>query len=173
MQGEYFDIPTSTLTPVQIREKLAALAASVIGDSVAGDFSELLKLKSTPNGGVTVTDDLKYTSKCCSIRECSVIRLAEASVHSQILPAEWRARLADGTLGWPSPGPSQQLVAREGVVRVPRVQGHRLNPASYHEQDVSLYLALLNIRIHRPISYSVIDTRRHQTPFSPSCLNAG
>ncbi|KAJ7055102.1 hypothetical protein C8F01DRAFT_1161061 [Mycena amicta] len=62
-QGEYFDIPSSTLTPLQIREKLAALAAEVIPANAAGDFSELLALKSSPNGGNAVTDDLKYTIK--------------------------------------------------------------------------------------------------------------
>lgn len=62
-QGEYFDIPTSTLTPTQIRENLAQLAASVIGSGLKDEFSELLKLKTTPNGGVAVTDDLKYTIK--------------------------------------------------------------------------------------------------------------
>lgn len=62
-QEEYFDIPTSTLTPLQIREKLAALAASVIGEDKKGSFADVLTLKSTPNGGVDVTDDLKYTVK--------------------------------------------------------------------------------------------------------------
>ncbi|KAH9938097.1 thioredoxin-like protein [Fomitopsis serialis] len=52
-QGEYFDIPTSNLTPVQIRAKLAELVSQ----------TDLLALKSTPNGGVDVTDDLKYTIK--------------------------------------------------------------------------------------------------------------
>jgi len=63
-QGEYYDIPTSTLSPIQIREKLAALFAEtgVSGDKVE-EFKELLKLKSTPNGGVSVTDELKYTIK--------------------------------------------------------------------------------------------------------------
>ena len=61
-QGEYFDIPTSTLTPLQIREKLAALAAEVVPTSVGGNFADLLVLKSSPNGGNAVTDDLKYTS---------------------------------------------------------------------------------------------------------------
>jgi hypothetical protein len=49
------------LTPLQIREKLAALSAQVIPNKVE-DFKELLKLKGSPNGGVDVTDDLKYTS---------------------------------------------------------------------------------------------------------------
>jgi hypothetical protein len=63
-QGEYYDIPTSTLTPVQIREKLASLYAETdaTGDQVEA-FRDLLRNKSTPNGGVSVTDELKYTSK--------------------------------------------------------------------------------------------------------------
>ncbi|KAJ6499693.1 hypothetical protein C8R47DRAFT_1111428 [Mycena vitilis] len=64
-QGEYFDIPTSTLTPLQIREKLAALAGDVVPvpTDAAGNFADLLVLKSSPNGGNSVTDDLKYTIK--------------------------------------------------------------------------------------------------------------
>ena len=62
-QGEYFDIPTSTLTPIQIREKLATLAASIIGEDKKSAVLDILTLKSTPNGGIAVTDDLKYTSK--------------------------------------------------------------------------------------------------------------
>ncbi|KAI0307067.1 hypothetical protein B0F90DRAFT_1622059 [Multifurca ochricompacta] len=63
-QDEYYDIPTSTLTPVQIREKLASLFVET-GASVneVNAFTELLKLKGTPNGGVSVTDELKYTVK--------------------------------------------------------------------------------------------------------------
>ncbi|KAK1227553.1 hypothetical protein PQX77_009462 [Marasmius sp. AFHP31] len=60
-QDEYFDIPTSNLTPIQIREKLAHLASQAgVNQS---NFSDLLTLKSSPNGGVDVTDDLKYTVK--------------------------------------------------------------------------------------------------------------
>ncbi|KAJ7222690.1 hypothetical protein C8J57DRAFT_1392091 [Mycena rebaudengoi] len=62
-QGEYFDIPTSTLTPLEIREKLANLAAEVAPANTIEEFKELLKLKSSPNGGNAVTDDLKYTVK--------------------------------------------------------------------------------------------------------------
>ncbi|EMD40528.1 hypothetical protein CERSUDRAFT_44584 [Gelatoporia subvermispora B] len=62
-QEEFFDIPTSTLTPLQIREKLAHIAAGVIGEQNVPAFKDLLALKSTPNGGVAVTDDLKYTIK--------------------------------------------------------------------------------------------------------------
>ncbi|KAF7305706.1 Disulfide bond formation protein D [Mycena chlorophos] len=66
-QAEYFDVPTSTLTPIQIRAKLAALAGEVVpagaAGNTAGAFADLLVLKGTPNGGVDVTDDLKYTIK--------------------------------------------------------------------------------------------------------------
>ncbi|PCH40960.1 hypothetical protein WOLCODRAFT_143319 [Wolfiporia cocos MD-104 SS10] len=41
-QGEYFDISTSTQTPLQIRANLAALAAKTIGAGPAGAFAELL-----------------------------------------------------------------------------------------------------------------------------------
>ena len=63
-QEEYYDIPASTLTALQIREKLASLYAEsgVSGDQVEA-FKDLLRNKSTPNGGVSVTDELKYTSK--------------------------------------------------------------------------------------------------------------
>ncbi|KDQ64204.1 hypothetical protein JAAARDRAFT_27831 [Jaapia argillacea MUCL 33604] len=62
-QGDYFDIPSSQLTPLQIREKLVALAATVIGKDKAEEVKDLLTLKGSPNGGVAVTDELKYTIK--------------------------------------------------------------------------------------------------------------
>ncbi|CCM01739.1 uncharacterized protein FIBRA_03805 [Fibroporia radiculosa] len=62
-QGEYFDIPASTMTPLQIREKLAELAGETLGRDKVGAFQQLLALKSTPNGGNGVTDDVKYTVK--------------------------------------------------------------------------------------------------------------
>ncbi|KAN0126747.1 hypothetical protein V8E52_000387 [Russula decolorans] len=63
-QEEYYDIPASTLTAIQIREKLASLYAEsgVSGDQIEV-FKDLLRNKSTPNGGVSVTDELKYTIK--------------------------------------------------------------------------------------------------------------
>ncbi|KZP13438.1 hypothetical protein FIBSPDRAFT_921625 [Athelia psychrophila] len=62
-QGEYFDIPTSTLTPLQIRENLVKLAAEYIPANKVDELKALLALKSSPNGGIAVTDDLKYTIK--------------------------------------------------------------------------------------------------------------
>ncbi|KAG1735455.1 hypothetical protein EDB19DRAFT_1854086 [Suillus lakei] len=62
-QAEFFDGPSSTMTPLQIREKLASIAAQVINEEQVAMFKDLLKLKPTPNGGIGVTDDLKYTIK--------------------------------------------------------------------------------------------------------------
>ncbi|KZT05562.1 uncharacterized protein LAESUDRAFT_737412 [Laetiporus sulphureus 93-53] len=62
-QEEFFDIPTSTLTPLQIRAKLAEIAKETIGASNSVVFTDLLTHKSGANGGVDVTDDLKYTIK--------------------------------------------------------------------------------------------------------------
>ncbi|KAH7887314.1 hypothetical protein F5I97DRAFT_1828430 [Phlebopus sp. FC_14] len=61
-QEQFFDIPVSTMTPLQIREKLANVAAEIIKKPKVDEFKKLLELRSTPNGGVAVTDDLKYTS---------------------------------------------------------------------------------------------------------------
>ncbi|KAG6331302.1 hypothetical protein ID866_7788 [Astraeus odoratus] len=70
-QGDFFDIPASTLTPLQIREKLAEIAASVIPADKVDEFKDMLKHQSTKNGGVAVTDDLKYTGKSCGLCVCS------------------------------------------------------------------------------------------------------
>jgi len=59
-QEGFFDIPASSLTPIQIREKLVALAPAGVDKSAVAD---LLVHKTTPNGGVGVTDDLKYNIK--------------------------------------------------------------------------------------------------------------
>ncbi|KAG8906503.1 hypothetical protein FRC01_007995, partial [Tulasnella sp. 417] len=59
----FYDIPASTLTPVQIREKLVAIAETAIGTEKVAAANELLKHKSTPNGGVSVTEELKYSIK--------------------------------------------------------------------------------------------------------------
>ncbi|KZV86827.1 hypothetical protein EXIGLDRAFT_680576 [Exidia glandulosa HHB12029] len=62
-QEDYFDIPISSLTPVQVREKLVKLAESVIGADKAAAVRDLLTHKTSPNGGVAVTEDLKYLIK--------------------------------------------------------------------------------------------------------------
>ena len=51
------------MTPIQIREKLVELASHHIGKANVGKLTDLLKLKATPNGGIAVTDDLKYNSQ--------------------------------------------------------------------------------------------------------------
>ncbi|KAF8204599.1 hypothetical protein BJ912DRAFT_2017 [Pholiota molesta] len=59
----YFDIPSQDLTIRQIRQKLADLAANVIPANAVDQFSDLLALKGSPNGGNAVSDDLKYNVK--------------------------------------------------------------------------------------------------------------
>ncbi|VDB97133.1 unnamed protein product [Peniophora sp. CBMAI 1063] len=63
-QEEFYDIPSSKLTPLQIREQLADVASkSGLDDGELKAFKDALVLKSTPNGGTSVTDALKYTVK--------------------------------------------------------------------------------------------------------------
>ncbi|KAF8897880.1 hypothetical protein BD779DRAFT_406751 [Infundibulicybe gibba] len=62
-QEAFFDIPTSTQTPLQIRKSLAVLAGQVLPPACVSEFGALLELRGSPNGGVAVTDDLKYTVK--------------------------------------------------------------------------------------------------------------
>ncbi|THH14304.1 hypothetical protein EW146_g6011 [Bondarzewia mesenterica] len=62
-QTDYFDVPTSEMTPIQIRDKLAILASQVLTNDEVKTFRDLLKLKGSANGGVAVTDDLKYNIK--------------------------------------------------------------------------------------------------------------
>ncbi|EGO02389.1 hypothetical protein SERLA73DRAFT_86683 [Serpula lacrymans var. lacrymans S7.3] len=64
-QTSFFDVPSSTLTPLQIRAQLASLAAQVIPPSKIDEYNGLLAIKEGAggNGGVGVTDDLKYMVK--------------------------------------------------------------------------------------------------------------
>jgi len=62
-QEEFFDIPSQDLTPRQIRDKLAQIAAEVLPTQSIDAFKDLLTLKGSANGGNAVTDDLKYNGK--------------------------------------------------------------------------------------------------------------
>ncbi len=124
-QQEYFDIPTSTLTPIQIREKLAALVSESVSGDKAALFSDLLVLKSTPNGGTAVTDDLKYTSEFrLGYRARS--GLISSLLCSQVLQAEWHPRLADRALGRSHRKRDLELLGRERVDRVFGEEGYGL-----------------------------------------------
>jgi hypothetical protein len=65
-QDSYYDIPTSNMTPIQIRASLANLASQVLDSDKLEEFKDLLVLKGHPNGGIAVTDDLKYSGKFVS-----------------------------------------------------------------------------------------------------------
>jgi hypothetical protein len=81
-QEDFYDIPTSNLSPIQIRAKLAQVAAQVLPGDKLDEFKELLKNKSTPNGGVAVTDDLKYNS----------MSLMQLKVISYLMPVQSNSR---------------------------------------------------------------------------------
>ena len=61
-QEESFDQPASRMTALQIRQRLKEIASQVLPEPTVGKFEDLLKLKSTANGGTGVTDDMKYAS---------------------------------------------------------------------------------------------------------------
>ena len=61
-QTEFFDKAIADLTVTQIREKLVNLALPIVGADKKAALTDLLTYKSTPNGGVAVTDELKYNS---------------------------------------------------------------------------------------------------------------
>ena len=50
-------------TPVQTREELVKLALPIVGEDKKDILLDLLAHKTTPNGGVAVTEELKYTSE--------------------------------------------------------------------------------------------------------------
>lgn len=62
-QGDYFDRPASDLTASEIRAKLVSLASDFLASEKIKKLGELLTIKETPNGGIGVTDDLKYNGK--------------------------------------------------------------------------------------------------------------
>lgn len=62
-QSHFFDIPIANLTVTQIREKLVDLALPIVGSDKKDVLIDLLTFKGSPNGGIAVTDDLKYTVK--------------------------------------------------------------------------------------------------------------
>eukprot|EP01111_Echinosteliopsis_oligospora_P002768 TRINITY_DN1427_c0_g1_i1.p1 TRINITY_DN1427_c0_g1~~TRINITY_DN1427_c0_g1_i1.p1 ORF type:complete len:109 (+),score=38.85 TRINITY_DN1427_c0_g1_i1:336-662(+) len=63
-QEAYFDRPSVDLNSNQIRDKLAQFAGEFAGNADATQkIRDLITFKTTPNGGIDVTDDLKYCVK--------------------------------------------------------------------------------------------------------------
>ncbi|KAG9015557.1 hypothetical protein FRB94_000162 [Tulasnella sp. JGI-2019a] len=60
---QFYDIPSSNSTPVQLREKILDVGIPILGEEKVAKAKDLLVLRSTPNGGNAVTDDLKYFIK--------------------------------------------------------------------------------------------------------------
>nr|XP_018265835.1 uncharacterized protein I303_02209 [Kwoniella dejecticola CBS 10117]OBR87993.1 hypothetical protein I303_02209 [Kwoniella dejecticola CBS 10117] len=71
-QTEYFNQPSTQLTPSQTRDKLVNLATDLLEKNnkftgpkskVFGELRDKLENKGSPNGGTEATDDLKYLGK--------------------------------------------------------------------------------------------------------------
>jgi len=98
-QGDYYDGPTSTLTPLQIRASLIALASQFLSGHKMKELEELLTIKGTPNGGISVTDDLKYNVKYSRANSIHVSPtalwdgLVANEVSSSFGKAEWESFL--------------------------------------------------------------------------------
>lgn len=62
----FVDLKSAELTPTQIRQQLADLAISIIGEDKRAQFTDLITVKpEKANYGVPVTEDLKYTGIFC------------------------------------------------------------------------------------------------------------
>ena len=84
-QSHFFDLQIANLTVTQIREKLIDLALSIVGSDKKDALTELLTFKGTPNGGIAVTDDLKYTSTLVYIVVDSILPSFATSVDALYL----------------------------------------------------------------------------------------
>lgn len=64
-QEKFYDIPTSTKTPVETRASLVQLGVEkgILDEADAEEVKDLLAHKTTPNGGNAVTNDLKWCSE--------------------------------------------------------------------------------------------------------------
>ncbi|KAG8768804.1 hypothetical protein FRC16_006905 [Serendipita sp. 398] len=74
-QDQFYDVPASTMTPSQIREKLADLGktSGTLSDQEVEAVKQALVLNTKDgarNGGVSVTDDLKLCSTSSSPPPC-------------------------------------------------------------------------------------------------------
>jgi hypothetical protein len=63
-QERFYDVPTSTKTPIETRADLVQLGLEkgILDEADAEQVKDLLVHKSTPNGGNAVTVDLKWCS---------------------------------------------------------------------------------------------------------------
>ena len=152
-QEEFFDRAVADLTPTQIRAKLVALAGEVpsIDKSKLPTIQDLLTYKSSPNGGIAVTDDVKWfgglllahsLAWCLSFSLSNAINTVEnfpsdadlPFVHlicSQTGPPEWDACQPYCCVGWSQERFRWLCLGREGVVRIHLSQRQSLK-SKYH-----------------------------------------
>lgn len=67
-QEKFYDVPTSTKTPLETRANLVQLGVEkgILDEADAEEVKDLLAHKTTPNGGNAVTNDLKWCSESLS-----------------------------------------------------------------------------------------------------------
>ena len=115
-QTEFFDKEIENLTVTQIRAKLVELALPIVGADKKQQLIDLLTFNTTPNGGIAVTDDLKYTSEWW--RYALDVALTEA--FSQVCETEFHSRVTDRAMGWPGCQRGFELMGRARMVKILR-----------------------------------------------------
>ena len=138
-QEDFYDIPSANRTPTQTRAKLVELALPIVGEDKKGALTDLLAHKTTPNGGLAVTDELKYTSRLTHVATASGALLTS---HSQVFPSELDSCLPHCPLGWARRRRDFQQLGRKGVDRFLGIQGPHLTGFK---------------KLHTCVYYSAID----------------
>lgn len=100
-QEKFYDIPTSTKTPIETRANLVQLGVEkgILDEADAEEVKDLLAHKTTPNGGNAVTNDLKWCSESLSSMTIDTEETILILFTSQILAAESYPFFADGFVG--------------------------------------------------------------------------
>jgi hypothetical protein len=119
-QDKFYDIPTSTKTPIETRANLVQLGVEkgILDEADAEEVKDLLAHKSTPNGGNAVTNDLKWCSACPSSIDSQHRILILMVIISQVLAAEPYPFFAHCSVGRSRGTQRFELMGREGMVSI-------------------------------------------------------
>ena len=119
-QDKFYDIPSSTRTPIETRESLVQLGVEkgILDEADAEEVKDLLAHKSTPNGGNAVTNDLKWCGACLSSIDSQNRRSILMIVTSQVRAAEPHPFFAHYSVGRNRGTQRFELMGREGMVSI-------------------------------------------------------
>ena len=151
-QEDFYDIPAASRTPTQTRAKLIELALPIIGEDKKGALTDLLTHKTTPNGGLAVTDELKYTSRLTHV---VITTGASLTSHSQVFPSELDPCLPHCPLGRARRRRDFQQLGKKGVDCFLGIQGPRLIKLT---------------KSHTCVYYSAIDPRSSMSCQTPAVM---